>query len=201
MTTQNAPTRPWMPVFAGLAIASCLAFAPSMATAMAEILPTNPIAVPKIELSNTIVVAQPGEQNYVLTIGKTVKQVKGKTIRVHRRADGTVNAIYVDALKLVAAAGPVSVSVATGTGNNNNGGTSYASSTSTTTTLPGGGTRTDIDHGNGSSTTIIHDPSGGKNGGSRDTTSTTDTEGNTTTTTTTEDGSDGSTTTTTTTSP
>ncbi|MCA9706967.1 MAG: hypothetical protein KDK70_14030 [Myxococcales bacterium] len=79
------------------------------------------------------------------------------------------------------------------------GGQSQAMSDSTTVTqLPGGGSRTDIDHGDGSSTTIIHDPAAG-NGSSRTTVSHTDSEGNTTTTTTTTE-SDGTTTTTTTTS-
>jgi hypothetical protein len=198
MTTQNAPARPWMSLLAGCAIASCLAFAPSLAAAMADVV-TNPIAQPNIQISNTLPVAQPGEQTYVLTLGKTVKQVKAKTIRVHRRADGTVTGVFVDAVK-IAAIGTVSVSVATGTGSNSNSTAQYSQST-TTTSLPGGGTRTDIDHGDGSSTTTIHDPAGGKNGGTRTTTSSTDTEGNTTTTTTTTDGGDGSTTTTTTTSP
>jgi hypothetical protein len=198
MTTQNAPTRPWKSALTGLAIASCVVLVPALATAMADVA-TNPIAQPNIQLSTTLTLAQPGTQNYVLTMGKTVKQVTAKTIRIARRADGTVSGLFVDGVKLNAI-GTVAVSIATGSGSSSNSGAQYSSST-TITPLPGGGTRTDTTNGDGSSTTTIHDPAGGKNGGSRTTTSSTDSEGNTTTTTTTEDGSDGSTTTTITTSP
>lgn len=198
MTTQNAPNRPWMSALAGFAVAGCLAFAPALATATVA---KNPIAQPNVQLSNSIPDVKPGEQTYVLTLGKTVKQVQAKTIRITRRADGSVIAMFADNVK-INAVGTVAVSIATGSGaSNNNNNNTYASSTTTITPLPGGGTRTDTTNGDGSSTTTIHDPAGGKNGGSRTTTSSTDSEGNTTTTTTSTDGSDGSTTTTISTSP
>ena len=175
-------------------VALCLALAPLAAGA------ANPVATPKVSTAVELPVKQPGENTYVLQIGKVQKVVKAKTIKVVRPGDATKpTLVFVDGVKSVAA-GTVSVAIATGAGSNGGETASY-SQTTTTTQLPGGGTRTDIDHGNGSSTTIIHDPAGGKNGGSRTTTSTTDSEGNTTTTTTTTDGSDGSSTTTTTTSP
>jgi hypothetical protein len=196
MNTKHATSRPWMSLFAGFGLVCAFAVAPTSADA-AE----NPIAKPRVELSKTIPIAQPGTQNYVLKIGDTIKQVKGKTIKVNRAGDGTIKGVWVDSIKIAVPANAiVSVAVATGSGNSNNNNT-YASTTTTTTQLPGGGSRTDTTNGDGSTTTTIHDPAGGKNGGSRTTTSTTDTEGNTTTTTTTTDGGDGSTTTTTTTSP
>jgi hypothetical protein len=199
MTTQNAPTRPRMSVLTGLAIAGCLALVPALATAMADVA-TNPIAQPNIQLSTTLPVATPGMQTYVITFGKTVKHVKAKTIRFNRLGDGTVAGVFADGVRIVGV-GPISVSVATGTGSNNNNNTAQNSSSTTITPLPGGGQRTDTTNSDGSTSTTIHDPAGGKNGGSRKTTSSTDSEGNTTTTTTTEDGSDDSTTTTITTSP
>lgn len=184
---------------AGCAIVSCLAFAPALASAMADVA-TNPIAKPNVQLSTTLPAKTPGMQNYVISTDKGARTIQAKIIRINRRADGTVSGVIVDGVKLNIM-GPVAISVATGTGSNNNNNTAQYSQTTTTTQLPGGGTRIDIDHGDGSSTTIVHDPSGGKNGGSRTTTGTDDGEGNTTTTTTTTDGGDGSSTTTITTSP
>lgn len=196
MTTKNATNRPFVSLIAAFGVASCLALAPMISAAA-----TNPIAQPRVEVSKTLPVLAPGEQNYVLKIGKTTKNVTAKTIKVTRTKDGTVTGVWVDASKIaVPSTATVAVAVATGGGNDSSSQT-HASTSTTTTQLPGGGTRTDIDHGDGSSTTVIHDPAGGKNGGSRTTTSTTDSSGNTTTTTTTTDGGDGSTTTTTTTSP
>jgi hypothetical protein len=175
-------------------VALSLALAPMVARA-AE----NPVAEPKVSTVVELPLKQPGQQNYVLQLGKVKKIVKATTIKVVRPGDPTkATAVFVDGVKQLVA-GTVAVAVATGT--SSGGAEAQYSQTTTTTQLPGGGTRTDIDHGNGSSTTIIHDPHGGKNGGTRTTTSTTDSEGNTTTTTTTTDGSDGSSTTTTTTSP
>ncbi len=195
MTTIFASLRPWNSLVAALGVAGCIALVPLLAEAA-----KNPVATPNVIVDRELAVATPGEQTYVLKFGKQIKQVSAKTITITRAGDGTVTGVWADGAKLKFA-GVVSVSIATGTGANSGGTQASYSQTTTTTQLPGGGTRTDIDHGNGSSTTIIHDPAGGKNGGSRTTTSTTDSEGNTTTTTTTTDGSDGSTTTTTTTSP
>ena len=108
------------------------------------------------------------------------------------REPGGMTQVFVDGQPF--AVGGLGVLVHSGDSGGNQ--QSYSSST-TVTQLPGGGSRTDIDHGDGSSTTIIHDPAAG-NGSSRTTTSHTDSEGGTTTTTTTTDSEGGTTTTTTT---
>lgn len=195
----NRKTRFFSSLVTISAVCGALALAPGLAEA-------NPVAKPKVQTSKKLQPKKPGKQTYVIKMGKGQKTVQAKRIRVVRPGDSKkATTVFVDG-KSFKVSGVVAVAIATGSsasgqgGNNNNDAQAY-SQTTTTTQLPGGGTRTDIDHGNGSSTTIIHDPHGGKNGGTRTTTSSTDSEGNTTTTTTTTDGSDGSSTTTTTTSP
>ncbi|PRP96586.1 hypothetical protein ENSA5_36620 [Enhygromyxa salina] len=135
--------------------------------------------------------AGPGQDNhYVVQAGGFNDVMFGDTLTIHRTGDGQMAFVSVDGHEFLQTPDLVSH-----TSDNANSQQTYAGTT--VTELPGGGTRVDIDHGDGSSTTVVHDPNGGPNGGSRTTVGHTGSDGSTTTTTTTTDGSDGSSTTTT----
>lgn len=125
--------------------------------------------------------AQPGDvASYFVQAGDIQEVIDASIVEII--SEGPMSIVRVDGFDFAMGMGmPVTVH----TDNSDDQMASYSSTT--VTDLPGGGTRVDIDHGDGSSTTVINDPASG-NGSSRTTTSHTDSEGNTTTTTTTTDG-------------
>jgi len=185
MSTPTAPRRLYASVSAlvgALSVAGLVALSPSLAQA-------NPVATPSAKTGRSVRAHKAEMQTYVLRFGTKKKVVQAKRIKiVHPHEQSKSTSIFVDGKELTVS-GVVSVAVASFGGSGTGTGTcTVQSQTTTTTQLSGGGTRTDIDHADGSSTTTIHDPHGGTNGGTRTTTRSSDRSGKTTTSTTITDG-------------